>query len=73
MVFSQTDVSGNGRVTVQTSNICADIGRQNANASQNKKRSNATQKADPKLLHILFCPTHPKPIHQTTLRLFENY
>jgi hypothetical protein len=24
--------------------------------SQNKKRSNATRKADPQLLHILFCP-----------------
>jgi hypothetical protein len=47
------------RATEQTSTIRAKNGRQNANASQNKKSYNATHKPT-QLQHILFCPTAPR-------------
>ncbi len=65
MVFSQSDVTGNGIAKVLNSTVGADNGltknfRQSrlAISSQNKKSCKATRKPT-QMQHILFCPTAP--------------
>ena len=53
--------------TVHNPNFCADNGLTNANALQNKKRSNATQKPNPSsLVDNYFNPRLENQFGQTT-------
>ncbi|MDI9355753.1 MAG: hypothetical protein QM536_01850, partial [Chitinophagaceae bacterium] len=54
-------VTGNSMTTVRNTNFCADNGLTNANASQNKKRSNATHKPNPSCFTFYFAQPHPNP------------
>lgn len=65
-------VTSKFRATGSSINICADIGRQKAKASQNYKRCFTITQADPKNSTFNFAQPHPKPTHHPE-KLLRNF